>query len=58
MDLLHFMLELDMEYYWTLKNVTPFRIGLDILKVKDVVLRVLFLITMEELKLIPITLFL
>ena len=36
----------------------PFTIGLDTLEVKKVVLNTLFLITMQELKMIHMTLFL
>ena len=58
MDLLEIMMELDIEHYFILKNMIPFTIGLDTLEVKKVVLNTLFLITMQELKMIHMTLFL
>ena len=48
MDLLEFMMELDIYCYLVLKNMMPFTIGLNILQFKKVVLHMSFLITMQE----------
>ena len=52
MHLLEFMMGLDIYYYFDLKNMILFPIGLDILYVQKVVLLMLFLITMQKSKLI------
>ena len=46
------MTELDILYYLALKNMMLFTIELDILKVKKVVLHMLFLLIMQKSKLI------
>ena len=52
MALLEFTMVLGIWYYLALKNLIPFTIRLDTLQVQKVVLRMLFLIIMQELKLI------
>ena len=57
MDLLKFMIELDIYYYFSLKNMMQFMIGRDILKVKKVVLHIAFIKFWEESGLIHIILY-
>ena len=52
MDLLGFMMKLDIKYYLELKNMIPVSVGLNTFKVKKVVLRMSFLIVIEEKMLI------
>ena len=56
MDLLEFMMGLDIYYQLALKNMMPLRRGVDTLLVKIVVLNMLFLIAMQKLKLVHMTL--
>ena len=52
MDLLGFMMKLDIKYYLELKNMIPVSVGLNTFKVKKVVLCMSFLIVIEEKMLI------
>ena len=52
MDLLEFMMGLDIEYYLVLKNMIPFTIELDILLAIKAALHMLFLLTMKKSRLI------
>ena len=51
-DLLQFMVELDIQYYLKVKNMIYFTKELDILQELEKVLQILFIIIMQELKLI------
>ena len=52
MDLLEFIMELDISYYLEVKNMKPFKVGLDILQLKKVVLHMFFLRLKQKSKLI------
>ena len=56
MDLLEFMMALDIYYQLALKNMMPLTRGADTLLVKILVLHMLFLIAMQKLKFVHMTL--
>ena len=56
MDLLEFMMALDIYYQLALKNMMPLTRGVDTLLVKILVLHMLFLIAMQKLKFVHMTL--
>ena len=56
MDLLEFMMGLDICHQLALKNMMPLTRGVDTLLVKIVVLHMLFLIAMQKLKWVHMTL--
>ena len=58
MGLSKFMMGLDISYYLASKNMKLFTVKLDALLAKKIVLRMLFLIIMQESKLIHMILFL
>ena len=58
MDLLKFMMELDIQYYLTLYGMMKFIIGLNIFQVKKVILQLVLIIILQNSELIYIILYL
>ena len=58
MDLLKFMIQLDIYYYLVMKNMMQFMMRLDILQVKKVVLHIVLVKILQESKSIHIIFYL
>ena len=58
MNLLKFMMEVDIYYYLFMEDIMQFIIGLNILLVKKVILQIVLIIVLQESELINIIIYL